>query len=510
MSYELDEARKLVLNAGLELVERGLIARTWGNISARISDKQFVITPSGRSYDSLIPEDIVIVNIKDCSYEGEIKPSGEVSTHAEVYRQNPDANFVIHTHQNYASAISVMGTDITDLESYNEVLKDNGRNYVEILGSCVPCAKYAISASTALAAKVKASLKKNPGAKALLLRHHGVVCIGQSYEEAFLVSTALEEVCQSKYEFLTQSFMAEAAKDVQKDYGSSYREDNVIHLTLGDKTASWPAGYLKNTSRSDVPGALKGVAMLHDAIYQDININCVEHVTGDFTNIISLLGKSVKPYIDDQTQIIGVKLPCIKIRIKLHKLRNGKRMVKRFRDSNAILLKTGGALCTGANKDDIEAAAMVLEKGCMAAVLAHLMPVIKPVPRRDAKKMREIYKTSYSKLKEYGLTAATLNEIRVTPDRPAPASIFPPVIETHETDSMEPSPAIEVADEVAIVASTGVDNVADVSAAADEVAVVASETAVDEVAIVASETAAVVSETAAVASETAASAPISE
>ena len=58
MSYNLQEARELVINAGHQLVEEGLIARTWGNISARISDTQFVITPSGRGYDSLKPEDM--------------------------------------------------------------------------------------------------------------------------------------------------------------------------------------------------------------------------------------------------------------------------------------------------------------------------------------------------------------------------------------------------------------------------------------------------------------------
>ena len=51
--YDLETARKLVIQAGLKLQQLGLIARTWGNISARISDSQFVITPSGRSYETL-------------------------------------------------------------------------------------------------------------------------------------------------------------------------------------------------------------------------------------------------------------------------------------------------------------------------------------------------------------------------------------------------------------------------------------------------------------------------
>ena len=58
MAYELEEAKKLVVAAGKKLVESGLIARTWGNVSARISDTQFVITPSGRAYETLTPEEL--------------------------------------------------------------------------------------------------------------------------------------------------------------------------------------------------------------------------------------------------------------------------------------------------------------------------------------------------------------------------------------------------------------------------------------------------------------------
>ena len=74
MAYEIEEAKKLVVEAGKKLIETGLIARTWGNVSARISETQFVITPSGRAYETLTPDDIVVVNIDDCSYEGDIKP----------------------------------------------------------------------------------------------------------------------------------------------------------------------------------------------------------------------------------------------------------------------------------------------------------------------------------------------------------------------------------------------------------------------------------------------------
>ena len=81
---EILKAKQDVIDAGKKLVEYGLIARTWGNVSCRISETQFVITPSGKPYDGLTPDDIVVVNIDDYSYEGDIKPSSEKGIHAAV------------------------------------------------------------------------------------------------------------------------------------------------------------------------------------------------------------------------------------------------------------------------------------------------------------------------------------------------------------------------------------------------------------------------------------------
>lgn len=112
MAYDVEEAKKLVVEAGKKLLETGLIARTWGNVSARISDTQFVITPSGRAYDTLTPDEVVVVNIDDCSHEGDIKPSSEKGIHADAYKHHPLVNFVIHTHQKAATIVSITGMEI--------------------------------------------------------------------------------------------------------------------------------------------------------------------------------------------------------------------------------------------------------------------------------------------------------------------------------------------------------------------------------------------------------------
>ena len=63
------QAKKEVIAAGLRLVEKGLIARTWGNVSCRVDENSFVITPSGKPYEGLTPDDIVEVKIDTLSYE---------------------------------------------------------------------------------------------------------------------------------------------------------------------------------------------------------------------------------------------------------------------------------------------------------------------------------------------------------------------------------------------------------------------------------------------------------
>ena len=119
------QAKKEVIAAGLRLVEKGLIARTWGNVSCRVDENSFVITPSGKPYEGLTPDDIVEVKIDTLSYEGNVKPSSEKGVHAEVYKAHPEAGFVIHTHQKFASIISATMQGIPTLsEKGRKVIGD--------------------------------------------------------------------------------------------------------------------------------------------------------------------------------------------------------------------------------------------------------------------------------------------------------------------------------------------------------------------------------------------------
>lgn len=405
MIYELQEARELVIKAGLELTRLGLIARTWGNVSARISNTQFVITPSGRAYDSLCPDDIVIMNIADCSYEGTIVPSSECGTHAEVYKARPEVGFVIHAHSMFASAMSTCGEVIDNLSSYNDLASDTHTDYEAILGSCIPCARYGMSGTPTLAKNIRACLRKYPDSRSLLMRNHGILCMGDDYDDAFAIAIALEDVCHSRYDYMCYSYIENCNTDITVDYGQSHREGHNIALSVGELTAVWPCGYPSKASWGNMPRTLKDAAALHDAMYRDPHINYVIHSTDMFTTIMSRRSKGFKPYIDDQAQIIGSDIRCMAPRITLHKIRNMRTLFKAIGGHGAMLISSGGAICVGKTYDDATAAAMVLEKGSIAALLAVILGNNKPIKDKYAKKYRVEYLNHYSKLKDYAVTS---------------------------------------------------------------------------------------------------------
>ena len=182
--YTEQEARKKVIEAGHKLVEKKLIARTWGNISARISENEFVITPSGRGYETLKPEELVIVRIDDLSYSGDIKPSSEKGAHAIAYKLRSDVDFIIHTHQFFASVIAA-----------------------ECKSTWVaPCARYALPGTNKLIKYIGKAISQNPDSDVFLMARHGTLILGKTLEDTFERASLLE--ADAKKQFRTRVHMA--------------------------------------------------------------------------------------------------------------------------------------------------------------------------------------------------------------------------------------------------------------------------------------------------------------
>lgn len=348
MPYELNEARELVLKACKELVEHKLIARTWGNISARISPTQFVITPSGKDYASLTPEDIVVVNLKG-KYSGDITPSSEKGVHAKCYKTRPDVNFVIHTHQPFASALSVLGHDIKLGSKVSEQTK-------MLIGSKIICAEYGRNASRKLADAVGASLKSNPDCNHVLMKFHGALCLGSSYDSAFRVAYSLENLSKKVYEHYTC------------EENKSYPNELIT-------VQSVPVNILNEDGKST------------ERIGE-----WIIHAKTPYITQMSNAGSTVKAYLDDLAQIAGTAIKCAP------EGSDKKKILHALGNNNAVFVKGDGAYCFGNTFDEAEAVAIVLEKACLAAYLARIKEA-EPLGLTDAMHDRYVYIKKYSKLK---------------------------------------------------------------------------------------------------------------
>jgi L-ribulose-5-phosphate 4-epimerase len=104
----LDQLKKDVCQANLDLVKEGLVIQTWGNVSGIDRERSLiVIKPSGVPYDGMAPKHMVVVSLKTGEVvEGKLKPSSDTPTHLVLYRAFPEIGGVVHTHSLYATAWS--------------------------------------------------------------------------------------------------------------------------------------------------------------------------------------------------------------------------------------------------------------------------------------------------------------------------------------------------------------------------------------------------------------------
>lgn len=360
------QVREQILRAAARLTGEGLIERTWGNISARLSETQFLITPSGLAYETLRPEQLVLVNVADASWEGEIKPSSEKGIHAGAYRLRPEVNFVIHTHQYYASVAGIEGRALTGFIH-------------PLLGKRVPCAAYGLPGTARLRRAVEAEESAWPDCRAFLLRSHGALCLGRDMEDAFAAAQALEEVCEAR----VRDQMAEGSPfPVPPDLGTSIRQGDAFRLIRKGRNRLYPIG-------SD---SLPRAAALHAAVYRAGGFQCVAHETSPAVLAVSALGRRLRPYLDDLAQIAGADVLCVPA--------EPGRLQGAVRGRNAVLLRGMGALCAGSSERDVDAVRALMAKGCEARLYARAVPGCRPLNPADAALQRLVYQKSYKEKKD--------------------------------------------------------------------------------------------------------------
>ena len=346
------DKRREIIDTGIGLLEEKLVARTWGNISARIDADNYLITPSGLDYTSMREEDIVSVNIKTGEYTGINRPSGEKGVHSAAYEVFDDVNFVVHTHQTYATAVSLAGFDSLEatagspagLESFETTAGsptgsesfDITEEEIEKLGG-IALAEYGLPGTKEITNACKSALLT--GAHTVLMIHHGVLVLGKDKEEAMKRVKLLESICERN-----------------------------VKRVINDNTLN---NYLK----------------VSDTCPEDnSSYRYCEVLTDKALIALSNSETEIFSQLDDVSQMIGTKIVTVDSLDKALKL-----------SDNAVLIKGVGALIKAENKDDLEALKVLMNKMAIVKLYTKAKNVKAEISIEESDFMHYDYVTRYSK-----------------------------------------------------------------------------------------------------------------
>ena len=190
----LKHLKQAVCAANLLLPKYNLVTFTWGNVSGIDREKGLVvIKPSGVEYDTMRPEDMVVVDLKTGKVvDGELNPSSDTPTHLELYRKFPEIGGIVHTHSRWATIFAQAGRGIPAYGTtqgdyfYGEIPCTRKMTEKEIKG------EYELNTGKVIVETFKG---KNPGdMPAVLVHSHGPFTWGTSPENAVHNAVVLEEV----------------------------------------------------------------------------------------------------------------------------------------------------------------------------------------------------------------------------------------------------------------------------------------------------------------------------
>jgi len=195
----LEELKKEVFQANLDLVKQGLVIFTWGNVSGVDREKGLVvIKPSGVSYETMKPEDMVVVSLETGKVvEGDLNPSSDTPTHLVLYRAFQNIQGVVHTHSTYATAWAQAGKDIPNI----------GTTHADYFYKAVPCTadmtkeevegKYELETGNVIVKRFEGiDPDHTPG---VLVKNHGPFTWGTSPANAVYNAKVLEQCAKMAF-----------------------------------------------------------------------------------------------------------------------------------------------------------------------------------------------------------------------------------------------------------------------------------------------------------------------
>ncbi|MHA1716397.1 MAG: NAD(P)-dependent oxidoreductase [Promethearchaeota archaeon] len=182
------ELRQEIISVCKEMVDRGFIVGTAGNVSVRVrlanGNDRFLITPSTVDYKSMKIEDVVLVDKNGAVIEGTRNPSSEIRLHLAIYQARDDINAIIHSHPPYSTALSVARVPIGPVVD----------EFIPFVGGC-EVARFAMAGTQELADYCVKALKDN---YAVLLANHGNVCCGKDLDHAWNICKSVENAAKTQ------------------------------------------------------------------------------------------------------------------------------------------------------------------------------------------------------------------------------------------------------------------------------------------------------------------------
>ena len=182
------EIKKQICEIGKRIYNRGMVAANDGNISVKLSDNEFLCTPTGVSKGFMTPEYICKVDAEGKVIQANpgFKPSSEIKMHMRVYKKRPDVQSVVHAHPSYATAFAIAGIPLTQPIMPEAVIA---------LG-CVPIAPYGTPSTEEIPDAVEKYLQHFD---AVLLENHGALSYSDSLLNAYHKMESLEFYAELLY-----------------------------------------------------------------------------------------------------------------------------------------------------------------------------------------------------------------------------------------------------------------------------------------------------------------------
>jgi L-fuculose-phosphate aldolase len=152
-------------------VDDGLVVGSAGNVSMRLDARRAVVSAGGRLYHQLTPADHPVVDLTDGTWIGPCKPTSEMALHRTLLGRLAEVDAVVHTHSRYSAAFAVARLGLPFICNESMVTR---------------------------AEQALATFQRQPGSRAVLLANHGVVAVGPSLDDAYVVAQAVEwtaEIC---------------------------------------------------------------------------------------------------------------------------------------------------------------------------------------------------------------------------------------------------------------------------------------------------------------------------